>query len=557
MSRESFEKTFTKNQVKTVGTYLLDLLQENGVDHIFGIPGDYILRFDKRIEEHSIEFINATRENTAGYMADAYARMRGLGAACVTYGVGINIVNAIAQCYVESSPVIFISGAPGLDEKKFHLHHLIHKSTFEGRDLTQYQLFKQITIDQAILNDPRTASQQIKRVLSACLYHKKPVYLELPRSIIDQPILESNLLEPYSPPKVSHEALAEAILETKALLSKAKRPVIWAGHEISRHNLQAYLLKMAETLNIPIFSSLLGKGSIDERHPLFSGVYQGHLSSDAVREDFDNADLVLILGVLPTDIDTGLFTANIKKSGSPLIAQENSLAIGHHNYPGVDLSSFVKKLAHEDFPKTYPNGSKKSFIQSQEFQPKNARLTIDRVLQALGKKLKDEHILIVDIGDAFFASKDLIVSEKGYLASAYFATMGFAVPGAIGSQIAEKEKRAVVLVGDGAFQMTGTELSTALRYDLDPIVIVLNNHGYGTERPILEGGYNDIQNWNYSKLTEVLGGGVGIKTTTELEFKEAIDTAFEKRGTLFLIEADLPKDDTSSALKKLGSLAKK
>lgn len=542
---------------KSVGTYLLDALLQRGVEHIFGIPGDYIIRFDKLIENHPIRFINTTRESTAGAMADAYARLKGLGVACITYGVGMNIVNALAQAYTEGVPLVVISGAHGKDEyeKCPYRHHLINKSVACHRDTTQLEIFSQVTCDQAVLTDPLEAPKQIFRVLESALREKKPVYLELPRDLVDAPISLSNgfpLPEEHSDP----EALKEAVGDSIRLFENAQKPLLWIGREAHVHGLTESLLAFAEAHRIPIVSTLLGKGGIDERHPLYLGVFQGKISQEQIQKAFAESDLILMAGVLRTDVDTGFFSAEPETSHT-IVASPRRIAVGRHHYPDVLFEEFLQALSKAPLPKTYePRAA--SFSSTQKpFTAKEGRLRTARLLACLQKHLKPQHILAADTGDALFASSDLIVGKDGYLAGAYFASMGYAVPAAIGAAVAEPERRVIALVGDGSFQMTGTELTTALRYGLDPIIIVLNNHGYATERPLIEGEFNDIVNWNYAGMPALLGGGIGVRAETEKQFEEALISALKRRGAFHLIEADLEKLDFSPALKRFEVLAKK
>lgn len=540
--------------ISSVGQYLLDELHARGVEHIFGIPGDYIIRFDKLIEEHKIQFINATRESTAGYMADAYARIRGLGVACTTYGVGVNIANALSQAYAESSPLIVISGAPSQQEfiKSNHLHHLVNKADLAFQDITQSEIFKPVTIDQAILTDPSRAVEEIDRVLKKCLFYKKPVYIEIARDVVDQPVLftERNF---SIHPQEDAAALEEALEEVAKLLKECKKPVIWAGHEIHRGNLQAPLLSFAEKYRIPIATSLLGKSLFDENHPLSLGVYQGVMSRPETTEYVESCDCIFILGLVVNDVDTGIFTAKLTQN-KKIIATENSLKIKHHQFLHVPLNRFVNALAHLNlnirFPGEYPHARDR--FQGRFNPAENSTITIKKFIECLQSHLTKDHIIVTDVGDCMFASADLVLRENTYFANAYFASLGFGTPGAIGAQIAAPTKRVIGLVGDGGFQMTATELATAVRYHLDLIIIVLNNHGYGTERPILEGNYNDILDWNYTKIPEVFGGGKGIKVTTEQEFDDALKEALHKRGTFYLIEVNLDKYDFSPALMRLG-----
>lgn len=542
-----------------VGKYLLDRLFHAGVKHIFGVPGDYVLHLDKMIEQHQIKFINTTRESTAGYAADAYARMTGLGVACITYGVGINIANPLAQAFVEKSPLVVISGTTGTDEfaKTPIRHHLINKSCSVHTDTTQLEIFKQVTIDQAILHDAKTAAADIDRVLHACLKHQQPVYIEIPRNIVVEPI-PSHQPKLYPDQDSDQQALYEALNETVKILKKCKKPLIWAGHEILRKGLSPELLKFAENNHIPVASSLLGKTVISEYHPLSIGVYQGGMSPKEVYDFVESCDCVFILGVIMDDLDTGIFTAKIDQEHR-IIANVDTVQIGNHHFHQILLNDFIQGLAsldckvHFDFP--FPASKDRV---SKAFKPApGAKTTTKRLFECLQSYLKPEHILVTDVGDCLFGAADLVLDYNSFLACAYFASLGFGVPGAIGAQIAVPSRRVVAIVGDGAFQMTATELSAAVRYHLDPIVIVMNNHGYGTERPLLEGTYNDIQDWHYAELPRVLGGGNGVRVETEEALHQELRKAFSTRGSFYLIEVELDKLDFSLGLRRLGELADK
>jgi len=542
----------------TIGKYLLDRLAELGVKHIFGVPGDYVLRFDKLIEQHQTQFINTTRENCAGYSADAYARMKGLGVACITYGVGINITNALAQAYVESSPLVVISGTVGTDEFKRHttLHHMINKSITAHGDRTQFDIFKNVTVDQAILDQPDQAAALIDRVLTTCLQQKKPVYIEIPRNMVDQP-LPDQVQKPltWSYPPSDPEALNEALEETKRILSLCKRPLIWAGHEVLRFGLSKMLLRFAEENQIPIVSSLLGKSVVSEHHPLFAGVYQGEMSKKEVSDLIHESDCLLIAGVIMHDLDTGIFTAKTDHEHR-IQANSYSLTIGHHQYPTVSLVDYLHGLQKIQLPhKMEKKHQSRASRLPEKFKPlPHAPTTTKKVFECIQSHLKPDNILVSDVGDCLFGSSDLVLGENSFIACAYFASLGFGAPATIGAQIADPQRRVVAIIGDGGFQMTAMELAAAVRYHLDPIIIVLNNHGYGTERILLEGAYNDIQDWNYTKIPEVIGGGIGMKATTEEELEAAFEQAFNQRGTFYLIEVELGKLDFSPGLNRLGEL---
>jgi indolepyruvate decarboxylase len=187
------------------------------------------------------------------------------------------------------------------------------------------------------------------------------------------------------------------------------------------------------------------------------------------------------------------------------------------------------------------------------------KMTIKRLFQRLNSFLDDSTIVIADVGDAVFGATDLFIYRlTEFLGTAYYASMGFAVPASIGAQLAKPNQRPLVLVGDGAFQMTGMELATAVRYQLNPIVIVLNNSGYGTERHIQDGPYNDLLTWNYSRIPEVVGAGRGFAVRTEEQFDQALNAARLHTDSFCLLDVRLDPLDRSPALQRLAErLAKK
>lgn len=541
-------------QTLNVGNYLLDCLYDYGVKHIFGIPGDYILQFDKQIEQHQIKYVNATCENSAGNMADTYARLLGMGTVCITYGVGLSISNALAQAYAESSPLVIISGAPNLAEyaKGQNLHHLLNKhSILHQMDTTQLEIFSHFTVDQAVLTSAEEAKSQIDRVLWNCYKQKKPVYIEIPRGMAVA-YLPSIIYEQQTPiqstPTSRAIALHPILDQVKQLLHQSKRPVIWAGHQILRHQLSTHLLEFATRHEIPVASTLLGKTAIDENHPLSLGVYQGKMSRPEVRDIIENGDCLLMLGGILTDVDTGIYTA-VLNHPHKIFATDADIVIDGQSYYGIDFEDFIRALAETDFNApiiTLPSiRSQKPVFEAIE----EAKITSKRLFECISAHLTDQ-IIATDFGDSIFGSSDFILKENSYISCAYFASIGFGTPAAIAAQLAVPERRVIGIVGDGAFQMTATELSTAARYGLDPILILLNNHGYGTERPLLEGQFNDIHNWNYSLFPTLLNRGIGIKVSTEDAFEAAFKAALSHRGEFYLIEVELDKTDFSPALER-------
>lgn len=535
---------------RSIGEYLIQRLSDHGVRHIFGIPGDYVLSFYADLEQSPIDLIGCTREDCAGFAADAYARINGIGAVCVTYCVGgLSLCNSIAGAYAEKSPVVVISGSPGMRER-FN-NPLLHHRVKDFR--TQMEVFRRLCVAQADLTDPLVAFREIDRVLDVVVRYRRPGYLELPRDMVhvvpDTPYLPTTP-QPASDPG----ALAEAVSEAVRRIAQSRRPVILAGVELHRFGLQDYLLALAEGAGIPITTTMLGKSVISETHPLFAGLYEGAMGREEVTRFVEQSDCVIMLGAFMTDLNLGINTANLDPARC-IYATSESLRISHHHFHGVLLADFLKGLIHARLRAPRRELPPKLDVDAPEFrlQP-DAPITIRRLMDRLNLALDESTVVIADPGDALFASADLVIRHHTeYLSPAYYTSMGFAVPAALGAMVARPDLRAIVLVGDGAFQMTGMELSTIVRLGFSPIVIVLDNQGYGTERLLQTGehAYNDIHPWHYHKLTEVFGGGTGYEVRTEGQFDEALCAALADRQGMSLIQVHLDRHDCSRALERL------
>lgn len=539
----------------TIADLLIAELARRNVAHIFGIPGDYALGLFHAIEESPLALINTCDEQGAGFAADAYARVRGLGAVAVTYGVGgLKLVNSTAQAYAERSPVVVISGAPGVSEIAGDalLHHRV-------RDFgTQMRVFREVTVAQAVLDDPETAAREIERVLTAAARHKRPVYIEIPRDCALLPVEPDEARKPPTPlrgfdPATLDEALAEAL----AMLNAARQPVILAGVEIHRYGLQDRLIQLVGKSGIRFATTIMGKSVVNEELPGFVGVYAGSLSNEATRAAVETSDCVLNLGAMLTDLDTGIFTASLDPARM-IAAGAESLSIRRHHYHGIDLASFMNALCGARYTPRGPLPPSCHAGANTFAAQTGAALTIERVFECLDAMLSEDIAVIADPGDALFGAIDLTIhSRTEFIACAYYASLGFAVPASIAVQLAEPGWRPLVLVGDGAFQMTGLELTTSARYGLTPIVIVLDNQGYGTERPMLDGRFNDVHPWAVAEIPRLIGYGQGHVARTEGEFVTALQAALANTSTLAILHVHIARHDISPALARLTSNLRK
>ena len=535
----------------TIGSTVLDRLHRLGVRHIFGIPGDYVLSLYQLIEASPIKHIGTTREDCAGFAADAYARINGIGAVCVTYCVGgLNTVNAIACAYAERSPVVLLTGSPGLSERTRtpYLHHMV-------RDFgTQREVFERMTVAAVTLDDPLTAEREMDRAFASLLRYRRPIYIEIPRDMVHCPLTGG--MKPFCIEDTPSDpaALEEAIGEVRIMLASAKRPAMLVGAEVGRFGLQDDLARLVERLNIPIASTLLGKSIIREDHPLYVGVYGGLIGREEVQQYINDSDCLLILGSILSDVEDLDATSPLLSEGRTIHATADRVAIKHHRYESIKFQDFVQGLVRSPLP---------SFSHSQRPLPArtvpapsapdlDAPVTLEGLFRHLDTVLTEKTVVIADVGESLFAAADLHVRHRfEFLSPAYYTSMGFAVPAALGASFADPSLRPIVLVGDGAFQMTGTELASCVRYGQAPIVILLNNRGYSTEREILEGPFNDVHEWQYDKVCDLIGGGRGSRVSTQGEFEQSLAAALADRHQLHLLNVLLSPRDRSPGMVRL------
>ena len=532
-----------------VSQFLIERLQNTGIKHVFGVPGDYVLDFYKELwDNKEIEVVNNTDENHSGFAADAYARVNGIGCVVVTYSVGASkVINAVQCAYAERSPLIVISGAPGTNERneEFLLHHMV------GSFNSQKKLFDNITCASVVLDNPATAGYEIDRALEALKHYKRPIYIELPRDVAKKSI-SYDVYKQGTPvaPATDPENLQEALKEVLEWLESAKNPAILAGVELARYDIGERLIRFAEKANIPVATTLLSKSVVNERHELFAGVYSGPSSQETTRKIIEESDCLLMFGVMLTDMALCFRPAKFKKR-QVVSASLDGLKIKNHTFTEIQFADFCNALFKLEITKK-PAPIVPLAKEKVVFEPKpNTKITNFRMFQKINSILDKNMAIVADIGDSLFGAADLTVHHRNhFLSPAFYTSMGSAIPGALGVQTAMPDVRPIVIVGDGAFQMSCTELGTIVKRKLNPIVFVLNNDGYTTERFLIDGGFNDLHRWDYHSITALIKGGKGWCVDTEESLEEAVKLAIDSKE-LSVINVIIDKRDVSQCLKRM------
>ncbi|MEW6278939.1 MAG: thiamine pyrophosphate-binding protein [Candidatus Eremiobacterota bacterium] len=531
----------------TIAQYLIARLEELGLKHMFGVPGDYSMPFLDAVLQSRIAWVGTCNELNAGYAADGYAQVSGLGALSVTYDVGgFSAYNAVAGSYVERVPVVLISGAPPRHRQRQNemMHHLV--ASYDH----QRDIYARVTVAAEILEDPACAPHQIDRALTRCLKYRRPVYFELAMDAVHLPCPEpAGKLEVQL--KASHpEALKAAVEAAVEMLSLASNPAVLVGCDVDRLGLHASVLRLLERTGWPVASTLDGVTAVPIQHPQRIGVYAGPVGDPQARERIEMADRLLCVGTRRTDITSGNFTAAIDPDRLVRALAGGVSLARQEPFREVELHDFVAALA-----EALPSGAASPLpARPSRPRPSQARLTSDALFAALDEILGLETTVVTDTGDALFQTMSL--TRVGRLMSqGYYLSIGYATPAGIGAALAAPERRTVVVIGDGAFQMTAQEISTMVRLQIPMAVVLINNDGYVVERLLHhEAAYNDINRWRYADLPGVFGDCQSFRVETVAELGPALQALRTARGPVFL-EAVLERNECGHRLQAMCATA--
>jgi indolepyruvate decarboxylase len=535
-----------------LGDFLVAYLRKIGVTHLFGIPGDLVLRLFLRFgARRGLRVVTLSHEPGVGFAADGYARATGrIGVVCVTYGAGgHNMVNPVAGSFSERVPLLVLSGGPGDEERK--LGTLIHHQAKEIE--SQLRIYRELTCAAHLLDDVRTAAETVHELVQTVWREQRPGYLEVHRDMVERRIPVPKEILAWDGAlqfaRSDEHNVAEAVRDTAARFNASRRPLVTVGIETYRYKLKRDVQRLAEAMGAPVATTVLSKGAFPEDHPLFLGVHIGAISPAAILRRVDRADLVLNLGAMRTDMDLGSRPPPVARDRS-IWAVDGRVHVSFHTYTDVHIRDFVRGLLrtklrrhrervryHDNLPRETPRPA--------------APLEVTGLLHEVNRFLREHprHLVVAESGDMLFAGLDVRLGRgDGYLAQGFYASMGFGIPGALGAQIGSRV-RPLVLCGDGAFQMTGAEIAQAPRHGLSPIVVVVNNGGWQIFRPVVRRTeLLDLPPWPYAELARAWGG-LGFRVETAGALRAALDEAARSKSFV-VIEACVAPDDLSPVSRK-------
>lgn len=541
-----------------IGDFLNLRLKQMGIQHLFGVPGDFNLSYLEQVEADSeLEFIGNCNELNAAYAADGYARINGFAALATTYGVGdLSAINGIAGAYAENVPLVHISGIPPLHAVQKGI--LVHHTLVDGNYDNIMNCMKEFTVAQTRLT-PANAAFEIDRVLRQCFLDRRPVHIQLASDITHVKIEVDEQPLDLSYPSVDPDVLQSAVNRLCEVLTRAKKPALLIDNEASVFGVTSLLNDLSQKCSIPFASMSTAKNIMDEGSARYVGTYVGGASQAHVKNTIEQSDCLIGVGVRFTDVGTAVFTHKIA-SENYIEMKPYGLNIFGQDYPGIEIGQLLVELNKKVAARKAPSSVlEKPLHSSVKDVPEQQKLSQDVLWQSIAGFLKEDDVIIGEVGTSNSALSGFkLPATAKYISQPLWGSIGYTLPALLGSSLAAPERRQILFIGDGSFQLTVQELSTIIRHGLKPIIFLLNNGGYTIERLIMgeNAAYNDIQNWNYTAIPSVFNGVQDHSTyvvETVGQLKTVLDNVEQNQGLTF-VELKLPAMDAPASLKKFAEV---
>ncbi|KAG2235511.1 thiamine diphosphate-binding protein [Thamnidium elegans] len=546
----------------SIGQHILNRLKELGIDTIFGVPSDFNMPLlDILEDDESLTWGNNANELNASYAADGYARVRGVGALITAFGVGeLSAMNGIAGSYAERIPIIHIVGTPRTSYR--NTNAIIHHTLGNGDYNVFYKMASMISCASTNITVSNAVSE-IDRVISTAVISKRPVYIGIPcdlvHALVQVPIQSPLCLVPAkSPTKPLSVAYNLIIREIRS----AKHPVILADAGVIRLHLESETNAFIERSGFPTYVAPMGRGGVNAGLVNYRGVYCGILSLDGIQQELEHTDLLIELGPVKSDGNTGNFTSAL--DGVKTISlYSSSTVIDYADYTGVCMHELLPMLT-EGLPtvkKTFDLGP---LIKPAAINHDSEDITCNYLWNKVEDYIKPNSIVVTETGSSGFAAFNAPhFKEATYINQILWASIGYSVPAALGASMAARNRQVYLFVGDGSFQLTAQEISVFIRQGLTPVIFLLNNDGYVTEK-LINGphrDYNNFQMWEYSRALTFFGGslatnkaknpaeiGLQVQVKTRKAFESAMETVNQEPGKIHFLELVMPQFDAPREL---------
>lgn len=546
----------------TVGMYLADRLTQIGLKHHFAVAGDYNLTLlDQLLKNEDMQQIYCCNELNCGFSAEGYARARGAAAAVVTFSVGaISAMNAVGGAYAEDLPLILISGAPNTND--YGSGHILHHTTGTTHYHYQLEMMRHITCAADSIVTAQEAPAKIDRIIRTALKERKPAYLEIACNIADAPCVRpgpiGSLLREEQPDAVS---LAAAVDTASRWLSQYDNVVLLIGSKLRMAKAESAAIALADRLQCAVAIMAGAQGFFPTDYPRYRGLYWEDVSSKGTQALVDNADAVICLAPAFNDNYMAPPWNALPQRDNFMIIDPDRLTVSGHTFEGFSLQQFVSTWT--DTAPACPLSATASHFSAPVIMPAedlHVPLSNDEMTRQIESILTPETTLTVETGDSWFNAARMDIPTGARIEQQMvWSHIGWSVPAAFGNALGSPERRHIMMVGDGSFQLTAQEVAQMIRYQLPIIIFLINNRGYVIEIAIHDGPYNYIKNWDYAALIDAFnaedGKGLGLKAKTGHELEHAIAQALENKSGPTLIECEIAQNDYTDALRTWGRLA--
>ena len=554
----------------TVANYLLTRLKQAGLGHIFAVPGDYASPFLEALDnDKEIERVPNINELGSGYAADGYARYKGIGAACVQYGVGtFSLLNCAAGSFVERVPVAIISASPKTSDRALEENEqiLFHHST--GDLLADQIVFQNVTVASEIIYDGESAPAQIDGAITAMLTFKRPIYIEVLNNVWSESCAAPQ--GKLAPVELESDAgsLEAAIEAVWKLIQAAKLPVLWLGVEIQRYGLQEIVQQIVDASGLYFTTTSVGKTVLDEAQKQFIGTYAGPASPAITRAVMNKSDCILALGTIITDDYLNIMATSF---GKMIEVTDEDTRVGYSYYHDVVMKDFLEKLlekfkSEKKFPRKYalPKTEKEA---APKINP-NDELSYTFFYHELSKYLKKENLLgetalVLGESTSLYVFGNIFgMPQNSFVAQAAWGSLGHETGCALGVELGSG-KRPFVVAGDGGFRMVCQEISSLAYHKSNAVVFVMSNEVYAIEQAFVDikaftpkgsfAPFDILPSWDYIALAKAFGAK-GFRAETVKDLRKILSEIKDIKNVPALVEIVIPQKDLAPQLKRLAEV---
>jgi len=544
---------------KTVADLVISCLEAEGVEYMFGIPGEENIRLVVGTAGSKIRFILTRHEQAAAFMADVYGRITGKAGVCTaTLGPGaINLALGVADAQTDSTPLVAITAQVGLNR--------IYKESHQIVDVVS--MYKPLTKWADTLLTPAAAPEMVRKAFDIAQSERPgATYLAIPEDVegADAPLEATPLA---APPRRSAGADSAQVQAAANLIRSAKRPVILAGHGAARAGAAKALTRFSEVTGIPVATTFMGKGVISDRHPNALGVV-GFMRHDFENFAFDKSDLIIAVGYELQEFAPSRINP---KRDTPILHIHRFSQDTDAAYPvassieaeiGLALDDLIKEFTARPCP-AYSNDAVIRALHAEELKAgeNDAGFPVkpQRIINDIRKALGDEDIVLADTGaiKMWMARLYPAYAPLTCLISNGLSTMAFALPGALGAKLAKPKSKVLAVMGDGAFLMNSQEIETAVREKIPLVVLVWVDGAYGLIKWKMDleiGNHRNVDfgNPDFVKYAESFGAkGYQIKAAAELlpTLRKALDD-----GGVSVVACPVDYSENLKLTAKLGAL---